>query len=137
MAGSRSMKNKGAARKRAKDSGGDWIHLREVKVRCVLGVYPEERVRERDVLMNLSLECDTRAAAKSDRLEDALNYELIEADAISIAEQGRFQLIETLAERVAEACLRYPKVSRVRVVVDKPGALVHTRSVAVEMERRK
>ena len=131
------MKNKGSAQKRAKDSGGDWIHLREVKVRCVLGVYPEERVRVRDVLLNLSLECDTLVAAKSDRLEDALNYELIEADAISIAEQGRFQLIETLAERVAEACLRYPKVSRVRVVVDKPGALVHTRSVAVEMERRK
>ena len=112
------MKNKGAAQKRAKDSGGDWIHLREVKVRCVLGVYPEERVRVRDVILNLSLECDTWAAAKSDRLEDALNYELVEADAISIAEQGRFQLIETLAERVAEACLRYPKVSRVRVVVD-------------------
>ncbi len=131
------MKNKGAAQKRAKNVGRDWIHLREVKVRCVLGVYPEERVRARDVILNLSLECDTRAAARSDRLEDALNYELIEADVISIAEQGRFQLIETLAERVAAACLRHPKVSGVRVVVDKPGALVHTRSVAVEMERWK
>ena len=137
MARIRPMKNKRVVQKKVKDLAGDWIHLRALKVRCVLGVYPAERVRERDVLLNLSLECDTRAAAKSDRLEDALNYELVEADVLSIAEQGRFQLIETLAERVAEACLRYPKVCRVRVVVDKPGALVHTQSVAVEMERQR
>ena len=123
--------------RKTKSSGGDWIHLRELKASCVLGVYPEERVRKRWVVLNLSLECDTRVAAGTDRLEDALNYELIEADVLSIAKQGRFQLIETLAERVAEACLRHPKVRSVRVVVDKPGALVHTQSVAVEIERRK
>ena len=131
------MKNKGVAQKRAKDSGGDWIHLREVKVRCVLGVYPEERVRVRDVILNLSLECDTRSAAATDRLEDALNYERIEAEILALAVEGRFQLVETLAERVAEACLRHKGVNRVRVVVDKPGALACTKSVAVEIERWK
>ena len=53
---------------------GDWIHLRKVKVRCVLGVHQAERVRPRQVLMSISLECDTRLAAKSDRLEDTFNY---------------------------------------------------------------
>lgn len=117
--------------------GGDWIHLRKVKVRCVLGVHPAERGDARPVLMNLSLECDTRAAAKSDKLEDTVNYELIEADVIAVAKKGRFHLVETLAERVAEICLKPPQVRAVRVAVDKPGALPHTKSVAVEIYRRK
>ena len=118
-------------------AGGDWIHLREVKVRCVLGVHPAERGHARPVILNISLACDTRRAAKSDQLDDAINYELIEAEAIAIAKQGRFRLIETLAERVAEGCLSHPQVRRARVVVDKPGALARTRSVAVEIRRGK
>ena len=117
--------------------GGDWIHLRKVKVRCVLGVHPAERGHARPVVLNLALECDARRAAKSDKLGDALNYERIEAEVIAIAKQGRFRLIETLAERVAEGCLSHPQVRRARVVVDKPGALPHTKSVAVEICRRK
>ena len=118
-------------------SGGDWIHLRKVKVRCILGVHPAERVHPRPVLMNLALGCDTRVAAKADRLEDTLNYELIEDEVIAIAKKGRFRLVETLAERVAKACLKHPQVKCVRVAVDKPAALTHTKSVAVEIERRK
>ena len=78
-----------------------------------------------------------RAASRSDRLEDTLNYEVIEAEAIDIAKRGQFFLVETLAERVAEACLAHPGVGEVRVVVDKPGALARTRSVAVEIRRGK
>ena len=124
-----------APRRNTAASGGDWIHLRKLNVRCVLGVYPAERGHARSVLLDISLECDTRTAAKSDRLDDALNYERIEADAIAAAKNGRFQLLETLAERVAEACRQHPKVRRVRVVADKPGALAHTQSVAVEIVR--
>lgn len=116
---------------------GDWIHLRKVKVRCVLGVHPAERVRPRLVLMNISLECDTRLAARSDKLENTLNYEMIEVEAIALAKKGRLRLIETLAERVAKACLKHSQVRSVRVVVDKPAALAHTKSVAVEITRRR
>ena len=126
-----------AAIRKTKARGGDWIHLRKVEVRCVLGVYPAERRKPRKVRIDISLECDLGGAAKSDLLEDTLNYEVVEAEAIAIAKQGSFFLIETLAERVAEACLKYARVRGVRVVVDKPGALPHTQSVAVEIERRK
>ncbi len=126
-----------ASEQKSKSKGGDWIHLRKIKVRCVLGVHPAERGHARPVLMNISLECDTRHAAKSDQLADTLNYELIESDAIAIAKTGRFRLIESLAERVAEICLKHSQVLSVRVVVDKPAALSHTKSVAVEIWRRK
>ena len=117
--------------------GADWIHLRELEVRCVLGVYPEERRKPRKVKMDISLACDLRGAMRSDRLEDTLNYEIIEAEAVALAKKGKFFLIESLAERVAEACLQHKPVRAVRVAVDKPGALPRTRSVAVEIARRK
>lgn len=117
--------------------GSDWIHLRKLKVKCVLGVYPAERGQKRTVLIDLSLECDTRRSAKSDRIEDTLNYELIENDVIAAAKKGRFQLIEALAECVAETCLVHPQVKSVRVVVDKPGALPYTKRVAVEITRKR
>jgi 7,8-dihydroneopterin aldolase/epimerase/oxygenase len=126
------------ARKRKKHASvGDWIHLRKVEVRCVLGVYPAERRKPRKVKMDISLGCDLRNAAKSDRLADTLDYELVEAEAVAIARQGHFFLIETLAEQVAEACLRHAPVRAVRVVVDKPWALPHSQSAAVEIERKK
>lgn len=115
---------------------GDWIHLKKMEVSCVLGAYPAERRKPRKVRLDLSLACDLRRAMASDRLEDTLNYEAIEATAISIAQKGSFFLVETLAERVAEACLKYPPVNAVRVVVEKRRALPHTQSVAVEIYRR-
>ena len=120
-----------------KPQGNDWIHLRQVAVRCVLGVHAAERRKARQIRMDISLACDLRAAMASDRLEDTLNYEIIEAEAVAIAKKGKFFLLETLAERVAAACLRHAPVRAVRVAVDKPGALRHARSVAVEIERRK
>jgi len=117
--------------------GGDWIHLRGVECRCILGVYPAERKKARTVRMDVSLECDARRGAETDRLEDVLNYEQIEAETIATAKQGQFFLIETLAEQVAAACLAHKGVRRVRVTAEKPGALPHTRSVAVEIEREK
>ena len=123
--------------RKTQSTAGDWIHLREVRVRCVLGVHPAERGHARPVILNIALECDARRAAKTDKLEDAINYELIEAEVIAIAKQGRFRLIETLAERVAEGCLKHPQVRSARVVVDKPAALAHTQSVAVEICRKK
>ena len=124
-------------KEKPKAGGGDWIHLRGIRVDCVLGMYPAERKRRRRVEMDVSLECDTRRAAESGRLEDTLNYELIEAEAREIAVRGKFLLVESLAERVAEACLAHGQVRSVRVAVDKPGALRHTRSVGVEIARRK
>jgi dihydroneopterin aldolase len=82
------------------------------------------------VRLDLSLECDVRPAAKSDQLEDALNYEVLEAQVVGAVKKTRFRLVEALAEHVAEICLKQALVKSVRVMVEKPGALPLTRSVA-------
>jgi D-erythro-7,8-dihydroneopterin triphosphate epimerase len=118
-------------------AGGDWIHLRQIEVKCLLGVHPSERIHIRPVRLDLSLECDVRPAAKSDQLEDALNYEVLEAQVVGAVKKTRYRLVEALAEHVAEICLKQALVKSVRVMVEKPGALPLTRSVAVEITRRK
>ena len=116
---------------------GDWIHLRRIQVSCLLGVHPSERIRVRPVWLDVSLECDVRAAAKTDQLEDTLNYEALEAQVVGFAKKTRFRLVESLAEHVAAICLEQPRVTAVRVLVEKPGALPLTQSVAVEIVRRR
>ena len=81
----------------------------------------------------------TARTAQPGRLQtgDTLNYELVEGEVISAAEKGNYFLAEALAQRVAEVCLRHTQVMTVRVVVDKPGALPHTESIAVEILRKR
>jgi len=116
----------------------DWICLDDLAVDCILGVYPPERTTPRPVRLQLAVATDIRPAAARDDFRDALNYELIEAAAIRTAVDGRFQLLETLAERVAAAILALsPSIVAVKVRAEKPGALAHTRSVAVEIQRNR
>jgi D-erythro-7,8-dihydroneopterin triphosphate epimerase len=113
----------------------DKIHIRDLTLRCIIGVYPEERREKQDVMINIALECDHRAAARSDRIEDAVDYKGMKKRIIELVEQSRFNLIETLADRIAALCLLDRRVRRATVAVDKPGALRFARSVAVEVTR--
>ena len=78
-----------------------------------------------------------RPAARSDAIEDAVNYRSITKDVIELVEASSFFLVERMAERIAELCLAHPAVSRVRVRLRKPGALRYAKSVGVRIERRK
>ncbi len=111
------------------------IHIRDLTVRCIIGIYPEERRDKQDVVVNIALEADLRAACQSDRIEDTIDYKGLKKRVVAMIESSSRFLIERLAEDVAQLCLDEPKVERVTVCVDKPGALRFARSVAVEITR--
>lgn len=113
----------------------DRILIRDLALRCIIGIYPEERRARQDVILNLVLECDVRRAAATDRIGDAVDYKEIKRRVIEHVEGSSHGLIETLADRVASLCLENRRVRRVTVTVDKPGALRFARSVAVEVTR--
>jgi D-erythro-7,8-dihydroneopterin triphosphate epimerase len=119
----------------AADAPLDRIHIRDLTVRCIIGIYPEERRDKQDVVINIVLEADLRAACQSDRIEDTVDYKGLKKRVVAMIESSSRFLIERLAEDVAELCLAEPKVERVTVSVDKPGALRFARSVAVEIAR--
>jgi len=119
----------------AADRPLDRIHIRDLTVRCIIGIYPEERREKQDVVVNITLEANLRAACQSDRLDDTVDYKGLKRRIIAMIESSSRFLIERLAQDVAELCLAEPKVTRVTVSVDKPGALRFARSVAVEITR--
>ena len=115
----------------------DRIHIRDLSVHCIIGINPDGREEKQEVVINLTLHADLAEAARTDRLEDTVDYKSVKNDVRKAVEASDFFLLERLAEQVAEIALRPPLVQRVDVSVDKPGALRFTRSVAVEMTRTK
>jgi len=115
----------------------DAIHIRDLLLRCVVGVFPEERRAKQDVIINITLYADLSTACRSDRLEDTVDYKAIKNEVIADVESSECQLVERLAERIAAICLKPDKVARVRVLVEKPGALRFARTVGVEIVRER
>ena len=113
----------------------DKIYIRDLALRCIIGIFPEERDNLQDVLINVTLEADLSKGAETDRIEDTIDYKSINKEIVRMVEGSRFNLIEALAENIAQICLSRDPVSAVTVTVDKPGALRFARSVAVEFRR--
>jgi D-erythro-7,8-dihydroneopterin triphosphate epimerase len=114
----------------------DRIEIKDLLLRCIIGVNAEERQARQDVLINLVLWMDTQAAAEGDDIATAVNYRTVAKEVIAQVEASQYYLVETLAERIAETCLKDPRVRKVRVSVEKPGALRFARSVGVRIERK-
>jgi len=119
----------------ASDGKLDKIHIRDLHLRCIIGVYEEERREKQDLLVNITLHADLAAAGGSDRIHDTVDYQAAEQRVIAVAGRSSCLLLEQLAERIAAVCLQDARVERVTVSVDKPGALPSARSVAVEITR--
>ena len=115
----------------------DKIYIRDLMLRCIIGIYPEERKVKQDVAINILLEGSFAKAARTDDIEHAINYETVTKKIIKLVENSDYFLIETMAEKIAALCLEDKKIKRVTVTVDKPGALCFARSVAVEIVRTK
>jgi len=113
----------------------DRIHIRDLALRCVIGLYEHERREKQDVIINITLDADLSQACRSDDVGDTVDYKALKKKVIAVVEQSSSRLIEHLADQIAQACLADPRVVRVAVCVDKPAALRFARSVAVEIVR--
>jgi len=113
----------------------DRVLISDLAARCIIGVNDDERREKQDVLINLTVFTDMRAAARSDRIEDAVDYRELRTHVVEMVEGSQYRLLEALAQAIADVCLSQRGVSKVTVRVDKPGALHLARSVAVEIER--
>ena len=115
----------------------DQIHIKDLLLRTVIGINAEERRDRQDVIINITLTADLRAAGHSDNIADAVNYRSITKQIIQMVEGSQFYLVEKLAAEIAAICLADPRVESARVTVEKPGALRFARSVGVTVERNR
>ena len=117
----------------------DRIELRGLRVVGVHGVLPEERERAQPFEVDLDVDVDLRAAGASDRLEDTVDYGALSESVTSIVAGESHQLIERLAERIAEHVLSDPKVLAATVTVRKlrPPVPVSLDTAAVRIRRER
>ncbi|QDV50931.1 dihydroneopterin aldolase [Gimesia fumaroli] len=113
----------------------DQIHISDLLLRTIIGINEEERNKRQDVLINLTLQVDLRAAGRSDEISDAVNYRTITKEIIDLVENSQFQLVEKMADEVAKICLKDDRVQQTTIRIEKPGALRFARSVGVTVER--
>ena len=114
----------------------DKILIKDLLLRGIVGINPDERVNQQDILLNLVLFADIRPAAATDDIEDAVNYKSITKRIIRHVEESSDFLVEKLVSDIARIVLtEFPDVQRAIVRVEKPGALRFARSVGIEIER--
>ncbi|RJP54586.1 MAG: dihydroneopterin aldolase [Anaerolineaceae bacterium] len=113
----------------------DKVFIKDLKVRGILGIHDWERVTPRDIIINVALYTDTRRAARTDNIADCVSYSDVARKIRGYAESAARMTVEALANDIAELCLQEPKVRKVMVRVDKPGAVPEAASVGVEIER--
>jgi dihydroneopterin aldolase len=100
----------------------DTISLTGLRARGYHGVYPSERARGQDFVVDVALSVDLTGAAASDDVADTVHYGELADRLVGIVTGPPVALIETLADRLARACLDDRRVTAVILTVHKPGA---------------
>jgi len=113
----------------------DKIFLSELKIDTIIGIWEWERRIRQTVVIDLEMSADIAKAAATDEVADTLNYKLVAKRVQEFVADSSFQLVETLAERIAAIIREEFGVAWVQVRVNKPGAIRGSKAVGVLIER--
>lgn len=115
----------------------DIIFLTGLTTDCIIGIWDWERRVKQKVVVDLEMSADIRRAAASDTIEDTLDYKKVAKRLLAFVGDSQFQLVETLAERIAQLVVTEFDVTWVRVRLNKQGAIRGVRDVGILIERRR
>ena len=115
----------------------DQIIIRDLRTHGIIGIHPHERIQKQEIRINIVMRVDLSTAGDSDDIHDTVNYQTIAEGVIAIVENAEYFLIERLASHIAAFVLNDYPVFEITVTIDKPQALSVSRSVAVEITRKK
>tara|TARA_B100001029_G_scaffold85714_1_gene70378 strand:- start:40 stop:387 length:348 start_codon:yes stop_codon:yes gene_type:complete len=113
----------------------DIIYIKDLRVQTIIGIFGWEREVRQEVSIDLEISFDCQEAAKTDSIEDTVDYKKITKTIISFVEESSFQLQESLAEGIAALVKDEYKTSSIKLRVSKPGALRHAKDVGVIIHR--
>lgn len=113
----------------------DIIFLRNLRIETVIGIFDWERKIKQTVFFDIEMATDIKKAAASDHIDDTLDYKSLSKAVIDFVEGSDFQLVETLAEKVAELIINDFNVPWLRLTLNKKGALRHADDVGIIIER--
>ena len=115
----------------------DRIFLRGLECQCIIGFIDWERRVPQTVVLDLEFPTDCTRAARSDAVTDTVDYKAVAKRVLAFVAESRFHLLETLAQQLALLLLTEFDLAWVRISLNKPGAIRHSRDVGVSIERRR
>lgn len=113
----------------------DYVIIKDLVVRGIIGINDWERKKLQEILINVKITSDLRKAGRSDDIADCVNYRTVTKKIMAHTEKAQRYTVEALASDLAEICLNEPGVNHVQVRVEKPGAVRFAKSVGVEISR--
>ena len=113
----------------------DTVFIEDLRIDATIGIYEWEKRIKQTLSFDIEMAADIRKAAASDKIDDALNYKAVSKRVIQFVEDSRFELVETLAEKVAQLILDEFDVPWLRLTLNKLGAVRGSRSVGIRIER--
>ena len=115
----------------------DKVFIKDLLVRGIIGINDWEREKEQEILINIVLFTNLQKAGETDKIEDCVNYRTIAKKVFTHTETAKRYTVESLANDIAKICLNEPGVKKAKVRVEKPGAVRFSRSVGVEIIRKR
>jgi FolB domain-containing protein len=112
------------------------IKIKNLRAITAIGIYDWEKTR-RQISLDIEVEYDGSAAAKSDDMNDGVDYDKISYIILEEIEKSKFSLIEKLVDHLCEKILEIPKISRVKIEIHKPGAVRIADSVSITHEKKR
>lgn len=113
----------------------DTVFIRDLTLDIIIGCYEHEKVQTQQVILNIDMAWDIAQAAASDALSDTLDYNAVCKRIEVLARDSRFELVESLAEKIAATVMREFSVTGIRIDLAKPEAIANTSVVGVRIHR--
>lgn len=119
------------------ESGIRHVFVRDLTLLVLIGIHDAEKLKPQRVVVNIDLSVAEGSGQLPDDISHVVSYEIIVKKCEAIVAEGHVNLVETLAEKFAEACLKDKRVLAARVRIEKPDIIPNARSVGVEIERQR
>ena len=113
------------------------VFIRDLTLPALIGVYIHEKENPQPIRINLDLAVKANMTANKDRLADVVSYEEIADGVRKLIASGHVNLVETLAQQIADMCFSHKRVQTVRVRVEKLAVFEDAVSAGVEIERHR
>ncbi|WP_421694110.1 dihydroneopterin aldolase [Aestuariivirga sp.] len=118
-------------------SGLRHVFVRDLDLMALIGIYEHEKLEPQRIIVNIDLSVQEGDGPQGDDIGHVVSYEIVVKKVEAIIAEGHINLVETLCEKIAAACLRDKRVAAARVRVEKPDIIKNARSVGVEIERQR
>ena len=113
----------------------DTIFIQQLKIDTIIGVYKHERTVKQTIYIDLELQYDCKQACVSDNLKYALDYHKLANDIQMFVSQSSFQLIEALADSIANKILKDKRIQQLKLTLSKPQALDQAQNIGIIIHR--